>query len=148
MNGSIHSTNNHRVPTVFFKGLHKSHPPDSLLDSQWQTPAGRTAIILPPTPTPAERARRVHSHTLSRKREKRKPTDTFLASAATEPSCILLLCVCVSGSAMSNSATPWTVARQASLCMGFSRQEHWSRLPCPPPGDLPDPGIELSSPAL
>ena len=46
---------------------------------------------------------------------------------------------------------PWTVARQAPLFMGFSRQEYWSRLPCPPPGHLPDPGIEptsLMSPAL
>ena len=42
------------------------------------------------------------------------------------------------------SATPWTVACQAPL--GFSRQEYWSALPCPPPGDLPDPGIELESP--
>ena len=36
---------------------------------------------------------------------------------------------------------PWTVAHYA-LCMDFSRQEYWSGLPCPPPGDLPDPGIE------
>ena len=36
--------------------------------------------------------------------------------------------------------TPWTVARQAPLSMGFPRQECWSGLPCPPPGDLPDPG--------
>ena len=42
-------------------------------------------------------------------------------------------------------ATPWTVAHQAPLCMGFSRQEHWSGLPCPPPQDLPDPGIEPAS---
>ena len=42
-------------------------------------------------------------------------------------------------------ATPWTVARQAPLSMGFSRQEHWSTLPCPPPGDLYNPGIELTS---
>uniref|UniRef100_G3N0Q5 LY6/PLAUR domain containing 6 n=1 Tax=Bos taurus TaxID=9913 RepID=G3N0Q5_BOVIN len=44
-----------------------------------------------------------------------------------------------------------TVAQQAPLSMGFSRQEYWSGLPCPPPGDLPDPGIEpesLTSPAL
>ena len=40
------------------------------------------------------------------------------------------------------SATPWTVAHQAALSMEFSRQEHWSGLPFPPPGDLPDPGIE------
>ena len=41
--------------------------------------------------------------------------------------------------------TPWTVAHQASLFMGFSRQEYWSGLPCPPPGDLPDPGTEFVS---
>ena len=45
-------------------------------------------------------------------------------------------------------ATPWTVAQQASLSMGFSRQEYWRRLPFPSPGDLPDPGIKLGSPAL
>ena len=45
-------------------------------------------------------------------------------------------------------ATLWTVACQATLSMGFSRQEYWSGLPCPPPGDLPDPGIEPGSPAL
>ena len=43
---------------------------------------------------------------------------------------------------------PWTVAYQAPLSMGFSRQEYWSGLPCPPPGDLPDPGVEPESPAL
>ena len=37
---------------------------------------------------------------------------------------------------------PWTVAHQAALSMGFSGQEYWSGLPCFPPGDLPDPGIE------
>ena len=42
-------------------------------------------------------------------------------------------------------STPWTVACQAPLSMGFSRQEYWSGLPCPPPGDLPNPGIELTS---
>ena len=45
-------------------------------------------------------------------------------------------------------ATPWTVARQAPLSMGFSRQEYWSGLPCLSPGDLPDPGIKPRSPAL
>ena len=46
---------------------------------------------------------------------------------------------------------PWTVSCKAPLSMGFSRQEYWSGLPCPPPGDFPDPGIEpmsLMSPAL
>ena len=42
--------------------------------------------------------------------------------------------------------TPWTVARQAPLSMGFPRQEYWSRLPFPAPGDLPDPGIKPASP--
>ena len=41
--------------------------------------------------------------------------------------------------------TPQTVARQGPVSMGFSRQENWSRLPCPPPGDLPNPGIETAS---
>ena len=44
--------------------------------------------------------------------------------------------------------TPWTVAYQAPLSMGFSRQEYWSGLPFPSPGDLPDPGIEPESPTL
>ena len=42
----------------------------------------------------------------------------------------------------------WIVAHQASLSMGFSRQENWSGLPCPPPEDIPNPGTEPESPAL
>ena len=45
-------------------------------------------------------------------------------------------------------ANPWTVALQAPLHMGFSRQEYWSGLPCPHPGELPDPEIKLGSPSL
>ena len=54
-----------------------------------------------------------------------------------------------SHSVMSDSfATPWTrLGCQAPWSMGFSRQEYWSGLPCPPPGDLPNPGIKLRSPA-
>ena len=48
----------------------------------------------------------------------------------------------------SDSATIWAVAHQAPLSMGFSRQEYWSGLPCPPLGDLPNPGIEPRSPTL
>ena len=44
--------------------------------------------------------------------------------------------------------TLWTVAHQAALFLGFSRQEYWSGLPCLPPGDLPNPGIKPASPAL
>ena len=46
---------------------------------------------------------------------------------------------------MSGSETPWTAAHQAPLSMGFLRKDHWSGLPCPPPGDLPIPGIEPAS---
>ena len=46
-----------------------------------------------------------------------------------------------------NLVTPWTVACQAPLYMEFSRQEYWSELPFPLPGDLPDPGIKPKSPA-
>ena len=52
------------------------------------------------------------------------------------PSCISRVCL---------FATLWTVARQAPLSMGFSRPEHWSGLPCPPPGALSDPGIKAES---
>ena len=45
-------------------------------------------------------------------------------------------------------ATPWTVAHEAPLSIGFSRQEYWSGLPFPSPGNLPNPGIESRSPAL
>ena len=49
---------------------------------------------------------------------------------------------------MSDSAIPWTVARQAPLSMEFSRQEYWSGLSFPSPGDLPKPGIKPGSPRL
>ena len=53
-----------------------------------------------------------------------------------------------SPSVVSNSATPWTIAYQGPLSMGFPRQEYWSRLPFPSPGDLPNPGIKPGSPVL
>ena len=49
---------------------------------------------------------------------------------------------------MSDSATPWTVTHQAPLSMGFYRQEYWSVLSCPSPGDLTNPGMEPGSPSL
>ena len=63
------------------------------------------------------------------------------------------MCVCMLHhfSHVQLCVTLWIVAHQALLSMGFSREEYWSGLPCPPPGDLPDPGIEpvsLASPAL
>ena len=61
------------------------------------------------------------------------------------------VCVCVCAQSYLTLATSWTVALQAPLSMVLSRQECWSGLPCTPPGDLPDPGVEpisLVSPAL
>ena len=58
----------------------------------------------------------------------------FLASVYASPSVV--------------SVTPWTVAHQATLSKGFSRQEYWVGLPFPSPGDLPNPGIKPGSPAL
>ena len=49
---------------------------------------------------------------------------------------------------VSDSVTPWIVAPQAPLSMGFLRQEFWSGVPFPSPGDIPDPGTEAASPAL
>ena len=54
----------------------------------------------------------------------------------------------VTCSVMSNSATPWTIAHQAPLSMGFSKQEYWSGFSFPSPGDLPEPGIEPTSTVL
>ena len=58
------------------------------------------------------------------------------------------VCVCESLSCVRLFVTPWTVAHQVSLSIGFSRQEYWSGLPFLSPGYLPDPGIEPWSPAL
>ena len=59
-------------------------------------------------------------------------------------------CLCVHAQSLSCVqlfVTPWTVAHQAPLSVGFPRQEYWSGLPFPSPGALPDPGIEPRSPA-
>ena len=53
-----------------------------------------------------------------------------------------VLLLCVSRSVVSDSLQPWTIPRQAPLSMEFLRQEYWSGLPFPFPGDLPDPGME------
>ena len=56
---------------------------------------------------------------------------------------IMRLCMPSCFSCVQFYETPWTVALQAPLSMGFSRQEYWNGLPCPTPGDLPNPRIEL-----
>ena len=54
----------------------------------------------------------------------------------------------IESESVSCSVTPRTVVLEALLCLEFYRQEHWNGMPFPSPGDLPDPGIELGSPAL
>ena len=61
------------------------------------------------------------------------------------------VCVCESLSRIRHFVTLWTVFHQAPLSMVFSKQKYWSGFPCPPPGDLPDPGfqfVSLKSPEL
>ena len=61
--------------------------------------------------------------------------------------CIMHACMLSCYSCVQLFANLWTVVHQAPLSLGVSRQEYWSGFPCPPPGDLPDPGIESTSPA-
>ena len=62
------------------------------------------------------------------------------------PRVCVCVCVCVHARSLARPlGTSWTVSHQAPLSMGFSRQEYWSGVPFPSPGDLPDPGIELTS---
>ena len=60
----------------------------------------------------------------------------------------LCTCVCQLLSPVLLFATSWTIAHQTLLSIGFSRQDYWSGLACPPPGDLPHPGNETQSPSL
>ena len=58
----------------------------------------------------------------------------------------MYVCACVSAySVVYDSVTPWIAACQAPLSVELSRQEYWIGLPCPPPKDLPNPGVELTS---
>ena len=71
---------------------------------------------------------------------KNKSTEFFFEGTVTMNVKVSLPCLTL--------ATPWTVAHQAPLSMGFSRQEYWGGLPCLPPGALPNSGIEPRSPGL
>ena len=84
-----------------------------------------------------------------------RKTKFIYSGTERERECVCVcVCVCVRVRALSHvqlCATPWTVACQAPLTKGFSRQVYWSGLPYPMPGDIPDPGIKpmsLASPAL
>ena len=72
----------------------------------------------------------------------------FFSSSSLNMISLACMHACSVTSIVSNSATLWTVTCQAPLAVGFSRQEYWSGLPCPPPRDLPNSGIEPGSPAL
>ena len=78
--------------------------------------------------------------------------EVTLPASETELLCDQLWATCGDGGLITQLCptlvTPWTVAHQALLSMGFPRQEYWSGLPFPSPRDLPNPGIELWSPAL
>ena len=72
---------------------------------------------------------------------------TFCKLILKIPDTLSLVVVGLAAKSCPTLATPWTTACQAPPSMGFSRQEYWSGLPLPSPGDLPDPGIEPRSPA-
>ena len=72
-----------------------------------------------------------------------EPRVSFCEMEITHTSCP---CCCYLVAQSCPTVTPWTVAPQAPLSMGFSKQEYWSGLSFSPPGDLPNPGIELVSP--
>ena len=75
------------------------------------------------------------------------PQDTKDIKSGKYKGCFLIP-FCIHAQLYPFFTTIWTAAHQAPLFMGFPRQEHWSRLPCPPPGDLPHPGIKPEAPAL
>ena len=80
-----------------------------------------------------------------------KKKDMFLWKEHSGPPAQAYVCVCVYAQSLNHVrlfVTPWTVAHQTPLSMEFFQQEFWSRLPCPPLGDLSNLGIEPTSPAL
>ena len=134
--------------------------PAGKLQSRDMNPDGPQIISPAREPTSLERE---HAHwdeqqiaIMSRPLQQMKGWRAALASllsAVTKHRGPTPTCACVLScfSRVRLCATPWTAAHQAPLSMGFSRQEYWSGLPCPPLGDLPDPGIKptsLVSPAL
>ena len=104
---------------------HSHHSPPSLSSSQ--------TSVFPPTPSTSYSFYPATAH---------QNCQLFLPSHFTQVS----LCVCAELlSRVQIFATPWIVAHQAPLSMGFPRQKHWSRLPRPPPEDLFDPGVKPAS---
>ena len=119
--------------------------------------------VLPETPDPQARRREVSLSGFSREKGEKEEPDSVLksplgSSIGVPSTCVntqayrhTRACILSCFSHVQLFLTHWTVACQAPLSMGFSRQEYWCGLPCPPPGDLPHPGIEpesVTSPAL
>ena len=90
--------------------------------------------------------------TIQKKNNSESHTQKIIFASYTAISMVLdpklLCCCCLVTSVLPTVWDPVDCSPQAPLSMGFSRQEHWSGLPCPPPGDLPHPGIEPRSPSL
>ena len=84
--------------------------------------------------------------TRSLKHQERKGRNEHFLSAQSAQGISFICCCPQSLSCVQLFGTPWTIAHQAPLSMGFSRQEYWSGLPFPSPGDLPNSGIEPTSP--
>ena len=80
--------------------------------------------------------------------KKRLLSQQFWISLIFEELLGFCVCVCSVTKSCATLVTPWTVARQALLSMGFSKREYWSGLSCPSPGKLPNPGIKPASLAL
>ena len=72
-------------------------------------------------------------------------SSSMVAVSTFQWAAISSMCVCSVAQSCPSSAIPWTVAHQAPLSMEFSREEYWSRLPFPSPGNLSDPVVELTS---
>ena len=70
--------------------------------------------------------------------------DSFSTESPRKPQRMECACVLSCFSCVQLFVTQWTIAHQAPLSLGFSRQEYWSGLPCPPPGDIPDPELKLA----
>ena len=91
----------------------------------------------------------LRTHAPTRQRPAHSPQAPTSSPATCVLGCLCCCCCCLVAESWSSSfVTPWTVAHQTPLSIGFPRQEYWSGLPLPPPGDLPDPGIKPASPAL
>ena len=74
------------------------------------------------------------------------PLHTQWGAHRAKRTCLTRIMCVLRCSVVSDSASPWTIAQQAPLSLGFCQQEYWSGVPLPPPGDLPNPGIQPVSP--